>query len=259
MDIVSEPNDGDRDALRETLFRELRTVDPAVTYFAATLLGGEEGWRLSFQSRFAGWSDGSGPDKGVELREAAPVCADRMTRVWDEFGEGWIAMTKPAHLSCFLRLGGNALVAEDIAQRHLASFVEPHDVAAHGPLGFIKYKPDAREVKARAPTPTQRMRILERDGYRCQICGERPSNNEHIVLNVHHIRPFGEGGLTIDEKVITLCHTCHRGLDPHYKLGLFWLPGDRVDRALKADTPDAFQMGVETYRRCIAPMFEAFY
>ena len=102
MDIVSEPNDGDRDALRETLFRELRTVDPAVTYFAATLLGGEEGWRLSFQSRFAGWSDGSGPDKGVELREAAPVCADRMTRVWDEFGEGWIAMTKPESTDGFV-------------------------------------------------------------------------------------------------------------------------------------------------------------
>ena len=49
------------------------------------------------------------------------------------------------------------------------------------------------------------------------------------------------------------------GLDPHNQPGLFWLPGGHIDRALKAETPDAFRLGVETYRRCIAPMFEALY
>ena len=257
MKVVSDLDKADRDTLRETFAHELRTFDADVTYFAGTLLGDEEGWRLSFQSRFAGWPDGGGPDGGVELRQAVPVYADRMTCQWDELGQGWIVVTKPAHLLCFLRLGGNALVAEDIARRHFASFVEPHEVAAHGPLGFIKYKPDAREVNARAPTPKQRMRILERDGYRCQICGERPSNNEHIVLHVHHVRPFGEGGLTIDENLITLCHTCHAGLDPHYNPGLFWLRGGHVDRALRAEAPDAFCEGVETYRLRVAPAFDA--
>ncbi|MCY4175367.1 MAG: HNH endonuclease [Acidimicrobiaceae bacterium] len=254
---MSEPDDADRNGLRETLAQELRTIAPDVTYFAATLLGSEEGWCLSFQSRFAGWPDESGPAKGTELRETAPVYADRMTRMWEKLGQGWIAVTKPAQLACFLRLGGNALIAKDIARQHFASLVEPHEAAARSPLGFIKHKPDAREVKERAPTPKQRMRVLKRDGYRCQICGERPSNNEHIVLNVHHIRPFGEGGLTIDENLITLCHTCHRGLDPHCELGLFWLPGGHGDRALRAETPDVFHECVETYRGRVAPVFDA--
>jgi HNH endonuclease len=46
------------------------------------------------------------------------------------------------------------------------------------------------------------------------------------VLHVHHIRPHGTGGLTEIDNLITLCHTCHIGLDPHLELGLYgMLPG----------------------------------
>ena len=234
------------------LARLLRTIDPEVTYFAATLLGTDQGCSLSFQSRFAGWPDGGGPDTGVELRKAVPVYADRMARLWDEAGQGWMAVTEQVQLAWFLRLGGNALVAEDIAHEHFARDIEPHEVVKEGAVGFISYEPYAREVKERAPTRKQRMRILERDGFRCQLCGERPSDNEHITLHVHHIRPFGMGGLTIDENLITLCHTCHEGLDPHYKPELFWLPGGHVDRMIARQSADAFHEGVETYRRHVA-------
>ena len=249
---VNTAHNVSRDAHMAALATHLRTINPEVTYFAATLLGTERGWRLSFQSRFAGWPHGGGPDNGVELRKAVPVYADRMTRLWDEVGQGWMAVTEPAQLVWFLRLGGNALIAEDIAYEHFASFVEPHEVVQEGTVGFVRYKPDAREVKERAPTKKQRMRILERDGFRCQLCGERPSLNEHITLHVHHIRPFGMGGLTIDENLITLCHTCHEGLDPHDKPTLFWLPGGHVDRMTARESAEAFRYGVEAYRREVA-------
>lgn len=232
--------------------RLLRTIDPEVTYFAATLRGTDQGCHLSFQSRFAGWPEGGGPDTGVELRKAVPVHADRMARLWDEVGQGWMAVTEPAHLAWFLQLGGNALIAEDITFKHFARFVEPHKVVKEGAVGFISYEPDAREVKERAPTKKQRMRILKRDGFRCQLCGERPSLNEHITLHVHHIRPFGMGGLTIDENLITLCHTCHEGLDPHNKPELFWLPGGHVDRMVARQSADVFHEEVEAYRRHVA-------
>jgi hypothetical protein len=43
------------------------------------------------------------------------------------------------------------------------------------------------------------------------------------VLHVHHIKPWGEGGLTEEENLITLCHTCHIGLEPHYEEKLYSL------------------------------------
>lgn len=203
---------------------------------------------LCVESQFTGWPEGD-PKMGVELREAVPVHTDRMTRLWDEVGQGWMVVTEPAHLVWFLRLGGNALMAENIAYEHFARIVEPHEVVKEGAVGFVRYEPDAREVKERAPTKKQRMRILERDGFRCQLCGERPSLNEHITLHVHHIRPFGMGGQTIDENLITLCHTCHEGLDPHDKPELFWLPGGHVDRMIRRESAEAFRDGIEAYRR----------
>jgi hypothetical protein len=249
--------DTDREARRRALVSELKTIDPELTYFAATMLGNEQGWRLTFQSRFTGWPEGSGPHDGVELREAAPIQSDVMADLWDREGQGWIAATKPAHLVWFLRLGGNALIAEHLARAHFSAYVEPHEVVPNGAMGFITYEPHAREVKERAPTKKQRMRVLKRDGYRCQLCGERPSDNPHVTLHVHHIRPFGRGGLTIDENLITLCHTCHEGLEPHEELALFWLPGGHVDRALEEETTKAFRQGVAEYRRHVSPLFGA--
>ena len=228
-----------------------------MTYFAATLIGDDTGWRLSWQTRFAGWPEGGGPAKGVELREATPIIPDKMMSIWRELRQPWIVVTRPAHLAWFLRLGGNALIAEDVARRFYRSSVEPREVVAKGALGFLAYDPDAREAKEHAPTKKQRLRVLKRDGYRCQLCGERPSENPHITLHVHHVRPFSRGGLTIDENLITLCHTCHDGLEPHEDLLLFWLPGGHVDHALSHETVTVFEKGVESYRQHVRRVFEA--
>jgi HNH endonuclease len=42
---------------------------------------------------------------------------------------------------------------------------------------------------------------------------------------VHHIRPWATGGLTEEQNLICLCHTCHSGLSPHDEPGLFSLIG----------------------------------
>jgi hypothetical protein len=65
------------------------------------------------------------------------------------------------------------------------------------------------------------MKILNRDKRRCKICGASPANNEHVELNLHHIYPHGKGGLTEEENLITICRTCHKGLDPHIDLSLY--------------------------------------
>jgi 5-methylcytosine-specific restriction endonuclease McrA len=46
--------------------------------------------------------------------------------------------------------------------------------------------------------------VLERDGWRCQVCGSLAN------LEVHHIMPRSKLGDEAEENLITLCSQCHR-------------------------------------------------
>lgn len=51
-----------------------------------------------------------------------------------------------------------------------------------------------------------RFRILERDGFKCKICGRYPPE---VVLHIDHWIPKAKGGLDIYENLITLCGECN--------------------------------------------------
>lgn len=50
-------------------------------------------------------------------------------------------------------------------------------------------------------------KILERDGYKCQICGEVFPADQ---LEVHHIKPQAKGGRHYPANLVALCWRCHR-------------------------------------------------
>lgn len=56
------------------------------------------------------------------------------------------------------------------------------------------------------------MGIFQRDNFRCRICGVSEEDNIHVRLEVHHIKPWEEGGLSDPENLITLCSLCHSGI-----------------------------------------------
>ncbi len=51
-----------------------------------------------------------------------------------------------------------------------------------------------------------KMRILERDGWRCQHCNRRDQ------LQIHHIVRRSQTGPDTEGNLITLCADCHREL-----------------------------------------------
>jgi hypothetical protein len=105
-------------------------------------------------------------------------------------------------------------------------WLEPVECVA-GPLtGLRPTHKIPKASLARAPSKKLRMQVMRRDDLRCRICGRRAADYVDVELHVHHIRPHGVGGLTEADNLITLCHTCHTGLDPHLELRLFgMLPG----------------------------------
>jgi 5-methylcytosine-specific restriction endonuclease McrA len=48
-----------------------------------------------------------------------------------------------------------------------------------------------------------RMKIMERDNWRCQFCGTRSN------LQVHHIRYLSHRGADAEDNLITVCAACH--------------------------------------------------
>ena len=58
-------------------------------------------------------------------------------------------------------------------------------------------------IKATAVTRGQRVRILERDGYRCQSCGAE----SHLCID--HVIPVSRGGDSSDDNLQVLCHSCN--------------------------------------------------
>jgi hypothetical protein len=78
--------------------------------------------------------------------------------------------------------------------------------------GFVDYEMFASHQKQRFAKTTHRMSIFERDSFRCRICGASEEDNVHVRLEVHHIKPWEEGGLSEPQNLITLCSICHSGI-----------------------------------------------
>jgi len=49
-----------------------------------------------------------------------------------------------------------------------------------------------------------RRQVLERDGWRCQLCGSMAG------VEVHHIERRSQAGADAEQNLITLCSACHR-------------------------------------------------
>lgn len=222
-------------------------------YYSLTFLGAPDGTVVS--DVYSVFCDFTGTEPRFEVRRAAEVWPKRMINLWESVGQSFIVVNEPNHLALFYMLGGNALVETGLAETWMPDLVGPKEVAATGAIGFTSVRMLPPHALRRAPTPKVRMRILTRDGFRCRICGRRPDDNIDIVLNVHHIRPWGRDGLTIDENLITLCHTCHGGLDPHESPALFDLIGVGMASLSAEREADEYWRGVRVYRELVTKAF----
>lgn len=98
------------------------------------------------------------------------------------------------------------------------------------------------------------MDVLRRDDFRCQICGCRAADYVDIELYAHHILPYGMGGLTEPDNLITLWHTCHCGLDPHFEVRLLGMVRGRTSPyEIDIDQIRGYEESVRFYRQRSVP------
>ncbi len=56
-----------------------------------------------------------------------------------------------------------------------------------------------------------RFRVMQRDKFKCRICGASPATDPTIILHIDHIVPCAKGGTADFENLQTLCSKCNLG------------------------------------------------
>lgn len=75
----------------------------------------------------------------------------------------------------------------------------------------IEYK---RKIERSKMNNSLRYDVLQRDGFRCRICGR--TSNDGVKLHVDHIIPVAKGGKTELSNLRTLCDICNSGKRDKY-------------------------------------------
>lgn len=70
---------------------------------------------------------------------------------------------------------------------------------------------DAESANRRDPSIGLRFKVLQRDRFRCQLCGRSPASELGCKLHVDHIVPVSKGGKTTFENLRALCAECNVG------------------------------------------------
>lgn len=56
-----------------------------------------------------------------------------------------------------------------------------------------------------------RFKVMQRDNFRCRLCGASPANDSSVILHIDHIIPWSKGGETTIDNLQTLCSKCNWG------------------------------------------------
>ena len=190
---------------------------------------------FSITSHFVGFAD---KDGRVELRAARKVYLEKLKEFHHESALGVLQIVQTqVEFYYFWINGGNAAVDVDLAEKLIPELLEAAPVVSTGFGPFKHLTTSLESATQRAPSRKMRMQILERDSFRCLACGQRPSEDPNVILNIHHIRPWTNYGATTPENLITLCQTCHLGLDPHYNKKMAALLDDHEMRLVGCRMP----------------------
>ncbi|GAA2509715.1 HNH endonuclease signature motif containing protein [Winogradskya humida] len=229
-------------------------------YYQFTLGADEDG--SLYSSAFTGWAGWTDDTMRYELREPSLVMGQQAFDQLVHLGQPALFVEGAQQFAVWNILGGHGLVEASTAEEFLVDQLlpSPSAIAPEG-SGFVGLQGRPGQELRYAPTPKLRLQVLKRDMYRCRVCGRGPGTNTDLELHVHHVRPWGTGGLTHELNLLTLCSTCHRGLPArhgrdHYERSFHSLvPGAAtIDRPSKAAI--AYRDSVIRYRDKVEHLVE---
>jgi hypothetical protein len=245
------------------IFQVMQKARPETSYYAITLTAKEDDqlvWQA--QTGFAGYTEAPNQPPR-EIRKACLVKGQLMLDNWRRIGRPGLSVHNTQEWFIYMHFGGNAIIEDQFSKEFLPHIHQEQTVV---PTGLMRWKPiesTPSQALRHAPNPKLRMKILKRDNYKCRVCGRSPNTNVDIELHVHHFCPWSQGGLTEESNLITLCHTCHKGLDPHYDVLLANIFQETFaplrDFQSKSDERQReYHLGIQRYRTLIRKLGTAY-
>ena len=120
----------------------MNVLDPSLQYYAITLTADGDGNILvDTQTRWTGYANA---DRRIEIREASLVRPEALVRYWETQGQAYVVVKNEDEWPLFYMLGGNALVAKNIAEANLGTMLDGDNCVAPVDFGsFISIDPEA--------------------------------------------------------------------------------------------------------------------
>lgn len=139
-----------------------------------------------------------------------------MERIWRALGHRpskteWEASNANIHYNTYRRRFGGWVNA-------CVKFIE-HQMG--GSLKSEESAPPTATITAAAKRQIPlglRLKVLDRDGYACILCGKTPALHRGVILHVDHRQPFAKGGKTELGNLQTLCSDCNLGKGDYVRL-----------------------------------------
>ena len=87
---------------------------------------------------------------------------------------------------------------------------------------YRETSPPTKEIQATTPHKSSRkttrdinlrlrFKVMQRDNFKCCICGKSPATSPNVTLHIDHIKPWSKGGETTIDNLQTLCSDCNLG------------------------------------------------
>lgn len=221
-------------------------------YYHITIIADNKGIiNQSIQTIWAGYTK-TKPER--EMREGRLFShpMDVKNNLENILGQSCLIINTENDLFSYFLYGGHAMIEKSIAEKHLNNLIKNKESMKHSShSGFTTVEKNKMQ---HAPSKKLRMEILSRDDFRCRSCGRSPTDYVDVELHVHHIIPWGIGGITERENLITICKTCHDGLSPHYYPKLSNLQKEKTSTAMEKS--DNYYNNIYNYQRQLSQYIE---
>ncbi len=175
------------------------------------------------RKRFGSWRSGL-QRAGLQLvnhgrRYSDEECFENLLAVWTHYGRSpqYQEMKLPPSM-----VGPKAYIGRwKTWNRTLQAFVDRVNLETDSPPTEVRPKrPFVERTEKPKPVGEEdrhkiklglRYKVLNRDNFKCVLCGRSPATDHACRLHVDHVIPWSKGGKTIIDNLRTLCEQCNLG------------------------------------------------
>jgi len=142
---------------------------------------------------------------------------DEMGKVWDSLGyrpsrQDWEQSGSTISVNTYKkRFGGWANACLQFLEYKMGKKVVVADKAQPTLAASSKGHKPTTKKQSRDISLSLRLKVLQRDKFRCVYCGRSPANTSGSVLHIDHKHPYSKGGANTLENLQTLCQDCNLG------------------------------------------------